>query len=130
GGSPPSPRRGREKSGATGSQRKGAAHMAFNPFHGFRKHSRVLFAILTIICMITFVLSFGRGDFFEWVAGLVGAGKKGDVYTELYGKKVYEADLRDRQNDRRLSTEFFQMARAEGQRIAGTKAKKDLDQYG
>ena len=35
--------------------------MAFNPFHSFRKHQKVIFAVMTIICMFVFVLQFGRG---------------------------------------------------------------------
>ena len=44
--------------------------MAFNPFRGFRKHQKVIFGGLTILCMVTFVMcgSMGRGDFFETVA--------------------------------------------------------------
>ena len=84
--------------------------MAFNPFHGFRKHSKVIFAILTIICMITFILSsgLGRGDFFDWLVGLVGAGRKGEVYTTLYGSKVYQRDLQERRNHREIANELMQ----------------------
>src|SRR5262245_39133664 len=88
--------------------------MAFNPFHGFRKHSKVIFAILTIICMITFILSFGRGDFFEWLVGLVGAGKKGEVVTTLYGNKVYARQKEERADDRRIANEFMQGVAAAG----------------
>ena len=44
--------------------------MAFNPFHTFRKHSKVVFAGLTILCMGVFVLSsgMGRGDFFSQIS--------------------------------------------------------------
>ena len=35
--------------------------MAFNPFHQFRRYNKVIFAILAIICMFTFVLSSGMG---------------------------------------------------------------------
>src|SRR5947207_637875 len=98
-----------------GSERKGAAHMAFNPFHGFRKHSRVIFAILTIICMITFVLvgtgmggrGGGGGDFFDWFLGLIGQSRKGDLYTTLYGSKVYQRDVLDRRSDRDIANTFL-----------------------
>ena len=49
--------------------------MAFNPFHTFRKNSKILMAGLTIFVMIVFVLSYGGGgghDFFDWVARLFG----------------------------------------------------------
>src|SRR5438270_12381887 len=96
--------------------------MAFNPFHGFRKHSKVIFAILTIICMITFILSsgLGRGDFFDWLVGLVGAGRKGEVYTTLYGSKVYQRDLQERRNHREIANELMQG-------VARDSVKKTMD---
>src|SRR5262249_46437047 len=100
--------------------------MAFNPFHGFRKHSKVIFAILTIICMITFILSFGRGDFFEWIVGMIGASKKGDVVTTLYGDKVYETDVNKRYHARRNANLFLQVAVRAGQQIAVRKARDEL----
>ena len=41
--------------------------MAFHPFRTFRKHKKVMFALLTIMCMLTFVLCAGysaRQEFF------------------------------------------------------------------
>src|SRR5947208_13547791 len=87
--------------------------MAFNPFHGFRKHSKVIFAILTIICMITFILSsgLGRGDFFDWLVGLVGASsRQGEVVTTLYGDKVHESQLGERERLRRIASDFVASA--------------------
>src|SRR5690606_28365016 len=52
--------------------------MAFNPFHSFRKHRKVYFAILTIVCMFVFVLSSGiggGGDVFDQVATWFGANR-------------------------------------------------------
>ncbi len=68
--------------------------MAFNPFHSFRKHQKAIFAVLTIMCMLVFVLQFGRGDMFERMAGLFGSSRgKGDVVATLYGKKVTTGEL-------------------------------------
>src|SRR5438132_5255109 len=51
--------------------------MAFNPFHAFRKHQKVVFAALTIVCMLTFVLASG-------VSGLTGGSPRGgDAFTEM-----------------------------------------------
>jgi hypothetical protein len=69
--------------------------MAFNPFHAFRKHQKVVFAALTIICMLTFVLASGvggsgrgrGGDFFEEMARWVGKKSARDV-ARLYGSTV------------------------------------------
>ena len=53
--------------------------MAFNPFHHFRRYSKVVFAILAIICMLTFVMSsgMGRGDFFQQMTDWVTKTTKG-----------------------------------------------------
>ena len=52
--------------------------MAFNPFHGFRKHQKTLFAIMVIVCMFVFILQSGAGDVFSRSsAGSVPAGARG-----------------------------------------------------
>ena len=66
--------------------------MAFNPFHAFRKHQKVWFAGLTIVCMIVFILQFGSGDIFQRLMGH-GSQGKGDKLTTLYGRDVYQSDL-------------------------------------
>jgi hypothetical protein len=85
--------------------------MAFNPFHGFRKHKRVIFAILTIICMITFVLvgtgAGGKGDFFDWLLSMFGAGRKqGEVVMKLDGSKIYESQVSERVRLRNTANNF------------------------
>ncbi|MBI1913983.1 MAG: hypothetical protein HYS12_04505 [Planctomycetes bacterium] len=100
--------------------------MAFNPFHGFRKHSKVIFAILTIICMITFVLSFGRGDFFEWAVGLVGQSRKGDAVTTLYGKKVYDRDVQERRSHREIANELMRGVAQESVQPTMNRVEQEL----
>ena len=67
--------------------------MAFNPFHTFRKHKKVMFAALTIICMGVFVLSFGPGDIFQRFGFSAKDQQGNEVVATLYGKKVTESDL-------------------------------------
>jgi hypothetical protein len=82
--------------------------MAFNPFHSFRKHQKVIFAVLTIICMFVFVLQFGRGDIFERFGGIFGAGKaQGKYVATLHGTKVYEGDLEKLQAQRQMVNSFI-----------------------
>ena len=83
--------------------------MAFNPFRGFRKQQKVLFAILTIICMITFVLSsgMGRGDALDTIVNWFGGGKQGEVVTTLYGDKVHTNELGEQACQRRLANTFM-----------------------
>jgi hypothetical protein len=71
--------------------------MAFNPFHSFRKHQKVIFAVMAIVCMFVFVLQFGKGDVFERIATMFGGSSKsqGAYVATLYGSKVYEKELVD-----------------------------------
>jgi hypothetical protein len=82
--------------------------MAFNPFTWFRKHQKVFFAGLTIVCMITFVASFGAGDLIQTGLAYFGAGKsKGRVVTTLYGSKVRELDIDQLSRQRKLANDFM-----------------------
>jgi hypothetical protein len=67
--------------------------MAFNPFAKFRKHQKVIFAALTIICMLTFVLAYGRGDIFDRVAQWAGARAKNPGVAKVYGSQVTLREL-------------------------------------
>jgi hypothetical protein len=86
--------------------------MAFNPFHSFRKHSKVVFAGLTILCMVTFILSsgMGRGDFFsqmtDWFSGRV---SRNTVVT-IHGKQFSGADVDEIYTKRRIANEYMDAA--------------------
>ncbi|MBY0526671.1 MAG: hypothetical protein K2R98_24960 [Gemmataceae bacterium] len=88
--------------------------MAFNPFHAFRRHKKVLFAGLTIMCMLTFVLMGtgmgGGGDFFsDLTRSLTGNVRQTDV-ASLYGKDVTEKQLFTLKQQRLLANSFMTMA--------------------
>ena len=57
--------------------------MAFNPFHRFRKHQKVFFAALTIVCMFVFVLQFGTGDAIQRMLAWFGSGQRGVAFVRL-----------------------------------------------
>src|SRR5262245_56200495 len=82
--------------------------MAFNPFHRFRKHQKVIFAVLTILIMFVFVLSTGtRGDFFTDVLPRFfgGAGKnQGPYVATVYGSKLYEKELLDQGRKQQMAS--------------------------
>lgn len=80
--------------------------MAYNPFNVFRRNQKGLFAILTVFVMIMFVLSFGQGDFFSWLPGLVGA-NRGDTMAKIDGDKVTDADLGQINMNRSLASDFM-----------------------
>jgi hypothetical protein len=82
--------------------------MAFNPFHGFRKHQKKFMALLTVMCMIIFVFQFGAGDVFSRVLSWFHFwGVKGDYVTTLYGDKVTDHDLDRLRRHRKLAQEFM-----------------------
>jgi hypothetical protein len=86
--------------------------MAFNPFHGFRKHQRALLVALAVTAMFSFILcsgvaGSGRDDFFSVIMSIFGANRRqGDVVTKLYGDKVYSSQLNETMNLRRLADDF------------------------
>src|SRR5262245_18385983 len=91
--------------------------MKHSPFTRFRKHAKVMFAIVTIISMVTFVLAggFGGGDAFQWFLTKVGASNKlGKVITKLYGDKVYEDEIRIQVGKRQTANELLKRALSEG----------------
>jgi hypothetical protein len=88
--------------------------MAFNPFHAFRKHQKVFFAALTIICMLTFVMaggSFAGGDFFSELTRMItgGRGRIPEV-AMVYGRKISDRDIQELRQQRRLANDFMLLA--------------------
>src|SRR5262245_45968695 len=84
--------------------------MAFNPFHTFRKYSKTMFAILTIVCMFIFVLSSGlkRGDFFSDFPSYFGGG--GSKYPEvgrLDGKRIDVRQLMELRRQREAANVYM-----------------------
>jgi hypothetical protein len=87
--------------------------MAFNPFDIFRRNQRILFAVLTVVVMFMFVLSFGQGDFFSMVPKLLSQrARTGEVLAEVGGRKVYSSEMSDLERRRLLANEYMvEMAR-------------------
>ena len=87
--------------------------MAFNPFHTFRKHQKVVFAGLTILCMLTFVMaggSFAGGDLFsEMTRWVTGRSRTQDVAV-VNGKTVTDRQILELRRQRRLANQFMQQA--------------------
>jgi hypothetical protein len=93
--------------------------MAFHPFTWFRKHQKVIFAILTIVCMFVFILQFGPGDPFTKAMSWFGMrGSKGQLVAKIHGDKVYESDLSDLQRRRQLANQFLGAAASTGASMA------------
>jgi hypothetical protein len=110
--------------------------MAFNPFHTFRKNSKVVFAGLTILCMVTFILSsgMGKGDFFSQISETFG-GRTGPTIATLYGKSYSARDIDELSNRRRMANDYMDAAIAAArqgleQRLSKTAEQIDPDARG
>src|SRR5215470_3535857 len=107
--------------------------MAFNPFHAFRKHQKVVFAALTIICMLTFVMaggSFAGGDFFSELTRMITGGRSRipEVAT-VYGKRISDRDIQELRQQRRLANDFMLMAVSTARENIFNNVRKFLPQF-
>jgi len=87
--------------------------MAFNPFHKFRKHQKAIFAALTIICMLIFVLGptggslLSGGDFFSNVSRwITGRTKQIDI-ASIDGKEVTANEFHETELRRKAANQFM-----------------------
>jgi hypothetical protein len=105
--------------------------MAFNPFHAFRKHQKVVFAALTIICMLTFVMaggSFAGGDFFsELTRWVTGRSRVHEVAT-IYGKRISDRELQELRRQRGLANDFMLQAILQAQETIFMTVQEALPQ--
>jgi hypothetical protein len=85
--------------------------MAFNPFHTFRKNSKVVFAGLTILCMVTFILSsgMGRGDVFSQITDWFTGGRRTALIT-VAGKNFSEQEVAQINAGRRMANDYMDNA--------------------
>jgi len=82
--------------------------MAYNPFDVFRRNQKILFAIVTIFVMFTFVLSFGQNDFFSAVPRWIASQQSyGEVMAVVDGSKIRESELSKLQSERVLANQFM-----------------------
>ena len=88
--------------------------MAFNPFNIFRRNQRIIFAVITIIMMFTFVLSSGLGggaDFFDWLPNWIGSKtRKGEVFCTIDGRNFTESDVRAIRMQRMIANKYMSYA--------------------
>src|SRR5262249_33714782 len=109
--------------------------MAFNPFSAFRKHQKVIYAALTIVCMFTFVASAGisgRGDFFGEMAAIVGMRTNAPAAATLAGKNITEPEFKIIRYQRLVANRFMATAvRGAGEKVLSevlTSQNSPLDQ--
>src|SRR5947209_3610474 len=89
--------------------------MAFNPFHRFRKHQRVILAVVTIALMLVFTISWGMGDITTRLfGGRNGPSDSGPQVTTLKFSsswfstqtKVYQGTVDSEARRRKLASDF------------------------
>jgi hypothetical protein len=84
--------------------------MAFNPFHKFRKHQKVIFGALTIFCMFSFVACSGLaggGDLAHWLQGLITGRSSVDKVADIYGKNVTQRELANLYRQREIANMYM-----------------------
>src|SRR5262245_60374516 len=92
--------------------------MAFNPFHGFRKHQKKMFAVLTIFCMFIFVLQSGMsgGDWWTMFGDWLGGRRSGPKpQATLYGKDIDAHTIAKTQSMRVVASRYMELAQSAAQ---------------
>jgi hypothetical protein len=86
--------------------------MAFNPFHQFRRYNKVIFAILAIICMFTFVLSsgMGGGDLFTQIGNWLSGGRSEQSIISVAGKNYDAREVDQIRLKRMIASDFMDMS--------------------
>jgi len=87
--------------------------MAFNPFHKFRKHQKVIFAFITIFCMLSFVACSGLqggGDMMHWMQGLFMGRSTAQDIGSVDGKGVNQLELVEMAQRREIANIFMASA--------------------
>src|SRR5947209_15587880 len=106
--------------------------MAFNPFHAFRRHQKVVFAALTIVCMLTFVMaggSFAGGDFFSELTRWVSGRGRIQEAAVVYGKRISDRELYELRRQRRLANQFILQAVFMAQETIFSDVQGSLTQF-
>src|SRR5262249_7957053 len=86
--------------------------MAYNPLDLFPPDKKAPVANLTVFVMITFVLSFGQGDFFTSIPKYFGA-RSGETIAVIDGSKFTESEQREQRQRRKWANDFMELAHRE-----------------
>lgn len=87
--------------------------MALHPFHSFRKHQKVIFAGLTIVCMLTFVMSSGIagvGDGLSWLQNMLTGKSRYPQVAKLFGKSIDVPEVVALREQRSLANSYMMQA--------------------
>jgi hypothetical protein len=100
--------------------------MAFNPFHWFRKHQRMLIAVVTIFIMFLFVLTGFRGGLDETFRGFSGKDRS-PVVTTINGTQIREGEVAKVSQSRKMASDFLRLQAFENHnKVLTDLMQKDL----
>ena len=88
-----------------------------------------MFAALTIVCMLTFVMASGvsgAGDFFSEMQRLIVGGGKYPEVAKLYGSRVDLQEIRILRSQRLLANQYIRQAVMVAQSLIISEVQKDL----
>jgi hypothetical protein len=106
--------------------------MAFNPFSVFRKYSKVIFVVVTVICMFVFILSSGigaGGDFFDQVARALGNKSAREGVGRLYDRPVSMREFMRVRSQRIVANRFMELAVAKSHEILLDEMRQDIERF-
>lgn len=106
--------------------------MAFNPFSAFRKYSKVIFVVITVICMFVFILSSGigaGGDFFDQVARALGNKSSREGVGRLYDRPVSMSEFQRVRSQRIVANRFMELAVARSHEILLDEMRQDIERF-
>lgn len=94
--------------------------MPFNFYRLSEKQRKAMFAGLTLLCMVTFILTgsmTGRGDFFDWLQTAFGGEGRIPQVATVYGNRVDQLEIQTLREQRLLANEYMmvltQLARSQ-----------------
>src|SRR5438105_3441257 len=106
--------------------------MAFNPFHGFRRHSKTVFAGLVLIAMFSFVLSASgsltNSDPLAIFGNWLGRSRNPALVT-IYGQEFDARQVQQVQLNRRLANYFMDAAVIRVQESILNRVVTDMPKY-
>jgi len=100
--------------------------MAFSPFDIFRRNQKIFMSVIVIGVMFMFVLSFGRGDFFDWLPRWIGAKKsRGEVLAVIDGEKIRDSETTQIRTKRNLANQYMTTAAQQAKNNLANYAKEN-----
>src|SRR5205807_2871220 len=103
------------------------------PFHSFRKHQKVMFAGLAIICMFIFVLTGSAMSGWDYFVGLMEnfglSTSRNPTVATIYGSNVNKSEILNVQRQRQVANQFMAQASATAYRKVGESRQQAMQTF-